>query len=200
MTKMNTMPFTHLHGSPPAFPTSGKPKRSWLSYDTEAAQTLQLMIFYVQERLLGLPLSMVLKVSHCPDGIQINSEGVGLLELRTGLSSQTLLVVDLAHLLNNRQAAHPLQDPFLILIQTAQGEPCALPVRIMPALINLPLAEVTPLPSALQQDPAYRFVSHIATLAAMDPPQRLHIIGLGKPPLFTDSAQVSTLLLADSDP
>jgi hypothetical protein len=173
-------------------------KRTLLS-NREAAQTLRLMIFYVQERLLGLPLSMVLKVCRCPDGIQINSEGVGLLELRTGLDRQTLLVVDLAHLLQNNSMAHPLQDPFLVLIQTAQAEPCALPLRIMPALLDLPLSEITPLPSPLQRDPAYRFVSHIATLTDMDPPQRLHIIGLGKTSLFTDPAQVSTLLLEDAD-
>ncbi|MFQ3584512.1 MAG: hypothetical protein SNJ85_06215 [Cyanobacteriota bacterium] len=184
------MSFTYPHGPTPAFQPAAfrKPKRSWLSRETEVAQTLRLMIFYVQERLLGLPLSMVLKVSHCPDGIQINAEGVGLLELRTGLSTQTILVVDLAHVLSNSQAAHPLQDPFLILIQTAQGEPCALPLRIMPALIDVPLAEVTPLPSALQRDPAYRFVSHLATLSNMDPPQRLHILGLGREPLFAEPA------------
>ncbi|NJO85769.1 MAG: hypothetical protein HC818_03275 [Synechococcaceae cyanobacterium RM1_1_27] len=129
---------------------------------------------------MGLPLSMVSKVLRCPDGIQINAEGVGLLELSTSTASQTMVVMDLAHLFSQTQAPHPVQDPFMILIQAAQAETCALTIQTMPALVDLALAEVTPLPAPLRQDPAYRFVSHIATLADMDPVQRLHIIGLGK--------------------
>ena len=164
----------------------------------DSSQLLRLMVFYVQERLLGLPLSMVSKVLRCPDGIQINAEGVGLLELRTSTASQTMVVMDLAHLFSQTQTPHPVQDPFMILIQSSQAETCALTIQTMPALVDLALTEVTPLPTPLRQDPAYRFVSHIATLTDMDPPQRLHIIGLGKNPLFASPDQVSTLLLKDS--
>ncbi|MEN9224136.1 MAG: chemotaxis protein CheW [Thermostichus sp. HHBFW_bins_43] len=187
----------HPYG--PVFGSPRAKKRSFSALGQDSSQTLRLIIFYVQERLLGLPLSMVSKVLRCPDGIQINSEGVGLLELRSGSSSQIILVVDLAHLFSQMHTPHPVQDPFMILIQSAQAEPCALPIRIMPALVDLPLADITPLPDPLRQDPTYRFVSHIATLSDMDPPQRLHIIGLDQSPLFTDSTKVSTLLFRDAD-
>ncbi|MEN9245104.1 MAG: hypothetical protein Q6K99_08065 [Thermostichales cyanobacterium BF4_bins_65] len=129
---------------------------------------------------------MVRKVLRYPGVISINSQGLGLVELPN--VPRPLLALDLTHFLDQRQGSFSWSQAFLLLIEPSAENIMAVPIPTLPTLVDVPLGSISPLPVALQQDPAYRFIGHTALL----PPEntRLYLIGLGIQNLVSSPKQI----------
>ena len=152
-----------------------------LSDATTEQGTVRVIIFALEDYLFALPVEAVLKVIVCPPIRGVVDSGIGMVDL----GSQTITVVDLRQNLPSnwdRQRKDSLSNfqssRFLILLQTQTGE-CGIPIEQPPALTDIPLATIRPVPLSYRQVSGLSFATHMAILPEAQAQEPLKIFLLG---------------------
>lgn len=124
-------------------------------------ECLRVIVFEIANHLFALPVGAVLKVITCPSLSTPIKNGIGMLEV----GDQTVTVVDLSHKFVEESDCQGLlpKRRFLILIQTRTGELCGIPVDNAPAITDIPLATIRPVPLSIRLV-QLAFASHMAIL------------------------------------
>ncbi len=139
---------------------------------TETA--LRAIIFAVHDRWFALPVGAVLKISLCPPIKNALTQGMGTIDLGT----ETATVIDLeAKFAPNRE--YSFARRYLILTQTHDGEKCGLIAQSPPAMIEIPLSTIRPLPASYQQQGNLSFISHLAVLPKVGEDETIDVFLLG---------------------
>ncbi|NEP11477.1 MAG: hypothetical protein F6K14_14950 [Symploca sp. SIO2C1] len=120
----------------------------------------KFIVFKIDDYLLALPMSDVLKVVNFPSISNLGAMGL------VQLGRHTIRVLDL-HEQSLTADVSPLANnpPFLVIIRNAQGELCAIAVDNTPNLIELPLEMMRTLPQSSSQSSILEMVSHAAVLS-----------------------------------
>ncbi len=120
----------------------------------------KFIVFKIDDYLLALPMSDVLKVVKFPPSSNLGTMGL------VQLGRHTIRVLDLHQQLSSADVS-PLANnpPFLVIIRNPQGELCAIAVDNTPNLIELPLEMMRSLPQSSSQSSILEMVSHAAVLS-----------------------------------
>lgn len=153
-----------------------------LSDATTEQGTVRVIIFAIDDYLFALPVEAVLKVIVCPPIRGVVDSGIGMVDL----GSQTITVVDLRQNLpsswdgqDRKSSLSNFQSSrFLILLQTQTGE-CGIPIEQPPALTDIPLATIRPVPLSYRQVSGLSFATHMAILPEAQAKEPLKIFLLG---------------------
>jgi chemotaxis signal transduction protein len=125
-----------------------------LTSAASADQTLQVLVFKLDDSLVAVPAATVVKVMNRPTDRQANS--LGLLYVgQVAIRILPLRSLDLA-------TASP--EPFLIVLQIRPGELHGIGVDQPPDLLDLPLAALQPLPPAQPGSDLLKLTSHVARI------------------------------------
>ncbi|MBN4002804.1 chemotaxis protein CheW [Nostoc sp. LPT] len=163
-----------------------------LSGAVSERDSLRVLVFAIADYLFALPVGAVLKVMACPPISSSTVEsGIGMVDLGT----QTITIVDLRQKFIPQvqaQQAHQVLSAvdtsgrFLLLTQTRTGEICGIPVDKPPALIDIPLSAVRPVPWSYRQVAELSCVSHMAVLSVAPNEEPLKVLLLGMSQILAD--------------
>ncbi|OUL36275.1 chemotaxis protein CheW [Nostoc sp. 106C] len=155
-----------------------------LSGTVTESDSLRVVVFAIADYLFALPVGAVLKVIACPPISSTVESGIGMVDL----GAQSITIVDLRQKLIpeiQSQQTHQVLSAvdtsgrFLLLTQTRTGELCGIPVDKPPALIDIPLSAVRPVPWSYRQVAELNFVSHMAVLSVAPNEEPLKVLLLG---------------------
>ncbi|WP_138500621.1 chemotaxis protein CheW [Nostoc sp. PA-18-2419] len=162
-----------------------------LSGTVSEHDSLRVVVFAIADYLFALPVGAVLKVIACPPISSTVESGIGMVDLGT----QTITIVDLRQKLIPQvqaQQAHQVlyavdtSARFLLLTQTRTGEICGIPADKPPALIDIPLSAVRPVPWSYRQVAELNFISHMAVLSLTPNEEPLKVLLLGMSQILAD--------------
>ncbi len=117
-------------------------------------QTLQVLVFKLEDSLLAVPAAIVVKVMNLPTDRQTNSLGL------VYIGQVAIRILPLRS--HDLTAAGP--EPFLIVLQIRPGELHGIGVDQPPDLLDLPLAALQPLPPAQATSDLLKMTSHVARI------------------------------------
>ncbi len=141
------------------FDTQFPPRR--LSHLNSDVNLLKVLVFEMANHIFALPISVIFKVIDCPPITETTDSSIGI----TDFEGQTVTVVNLARKFSSHNCAtERMQKRFLILSQTRQGELCGIPIDNSPALIELPVDNIRPLPLYARQVEPLSIATHVAIL------------------------------------
>ena len=145
-----------------------------LSHITSDVKLLKVLVFEMVNHFFALPINVVFKVINCPSVSNTTDSSLGIADFE----GQTVTVVNLAQKLSPQNSAtQQMQKRFLILSQTRQGELCGIPIDKSPALIELPMDNIRPLPlSARQVNPA----THVAIVPKPEGSLKIFLLGMAE--------------------
>ncbi|MEH2289255.1 chemotaxis protein CheW [Nostoc sp.] len=167
-----------------------------LSGTVNERDSLRVVVFAIADYLFALPVGAVLKVIACPPISSTVEGGIGMVDLGT----QTIAIVDLRQKLIPQveaQQAHQVfsgdetSGRFLLLTQTRTGDICGIPVDKPPALIDIPLSAVRPVPWSYRQVAKLSCVSHMAVLSVAPNEEPLKVLLLGMSQILADKLGLS---------
>jgi chemotaxis signal transduction protein len=138
---------------------------------------LKFIVFRLGEHYLGLPIAVVLRIIGCPPVTHSSAPGIGFVEI----DQQTITVVNLHQRIFPQSNSDTLQKRFLILTQTRQGELCGIPVDAPPALVEIPLQSIRPLPPSFRQNDPLGIASHMATIPQAEESLQIFLLGMSNP-------------------
>ncbi|MDZ8227513.1 MULTISPECIES: chemotaxis protein CheW [unclassified Nostoc] len=153
--------------------------------------SLRVVVFAIADYLFALPVGAVLKVMACPPISSTVENGIGMVDL----GAQTITIVDLRQKfiqqVPRQQADQVLSvvetsGRFLLLTQTRTGEICGIPVDKPPALIDIPLSAVRPVPWSYRQVAELSCVSHMAVLSVAPNEEPLKVLLFGMSQILAD--------------
>ncbi|WP_257209609.1 chemotaxis protein CheW, partial [Nostoc linckia] len=162
-----------------------------LSGTVSESDSLRVVVFAIADYLFALPVGAVLKVIACPPISSTVESGIGMVDL----GAQTITIVDLRQKFisqlqaqQTHQVLSAVETPgrFLLLTQTRTGEICGIPVDKPPALIDIPLEAVRPVPWSYRQVAELNFVSHMAVLSVTPNEEPLKVLLLGMNQILAD--------------
>ncbi|WP_445630251.1 chemotaxis protein CheW [Nostoc sp. DSM 114167] len=161
-----------------------------LSGAVSETDSLRVVVFAIADYLFALPVGAVLKVIACPPISSTVESGIGMVDL----GAQTITIVDLRQKLIPQlqtQQAHQVSavdtsGRFLLLTQTRTGEICGISVDKPPALIDIPLEVVRPVPWSYRQVAELSCVSHMAVLSVAPNEEPLKVLLLGMSQILAD--------------
>ncbi|OUL21779.1 chemotaxis protein CheW [Nostoc sp. T09] len=158
-----------------------------LSGTVSESDSLRVVVFAIADYLFALPVGAVLKVIACPPISSTVESGIGMVDL----GAQTITIVDLRQKVQPQQRHQVLSGVdtsgrFLLLTQTRTGEICGIPVDKPPALIDIPLEAVRPVPWSYRQVAELNFVSHMAVLSVAPNEEPLKVLLLGMNQILAD--------------
>jgi chemotaxis signal transduction protein len=167
-----------------------------LSGTVSDRDSLRVVVFAIADYLFALPVGAVLKVIACPPISSTVESGIGMVDLGT----QTIAIVDLRQKFIPQlpaQQAHEVPSGvdtlgrFLLLTQTRTGEICGIPADKPPALIDIPLSAVRPVPWSYRQVAELNFISHMAVLSLAPNSEPLKVLFLGMSQILADKLGLS---------
>jgi chemotaxis signal transduction protein len=163
------------------------PKR--LSHATNDVNLLKVLVFEMADHFFALPIDVIFKVINCPPITNTAQRGLGIADFE----EQTVTVVNLAQRLSPQSRdTQTLQKRFLILTQTRQGELCGIPIDKSPALIELPLENIRPLPLSYRQMNPLSIATHIAVLPESEGSLKIFLLGMAeRTPIQNQAAELS---------
>ncbi len=162
-----------------------------LSGAVSERDSLRVVVFAIADYLFALPVGAVLKVMACPPIRSTVESGIGMVDL----GAQTITIVDLRQKFIQQvqgQQAHQVPSAvdtsgrFLLLTQTRTGEICGIPVDKPPALIDIPLEAVRPVPWSYRQVAELSCVSHMAVLPVAPNEEPLKVLLFGMSQILAD--------------
>ena len=150
------------------------PKR--LSHITSDVNLLKVLVFEISDYLFALPIGVIFKVINCPPITYTAERGLGIADF----GEYTVTVVNLAQRLSPQsEDVQTLNNRFLILTQTRQGELCGIAVNKSPSLIELPLENIRPLPLSYRQMNPLNIATHITVLPESEESRKVFLLGMG---------------------
>ncbi|MDJ0635968.1 MAG: chemotaxis protein CheW [Xenococcaceae cyanobacterium MO_188.B29] len=150
-----------------------KPQR--LSRPNDNTQLLKVLVFEMANHFFALPISVIFKVINCPSVTNSADSSLGIADFE----GQTVTVVNLAQkLLPQNSTTESLPKRFLILSQTRQGELCGIPISKPPALLELPVDNIRPLPLSARQIDSLSIATHVATLPKAEGDLKVFLLGM----------------------
>ena len=150
------------------------PKR--LSHITSDVNLLKVLVFEIADYLFALPISVIFKVINCPPITYTAERGLGIADFE----EYTVTVVNLAQRLSPQSMdIQTLNNRFLILTQTHQGELCGIAINESPSLIELPLKNIRPLPLSYRQMNPLNIATHLAVLPESEESRKVFLLGMG---------------------
>ena len=154
------------------FNTHFPPQR--LSHITSDVNLLKVLVFEMANHFFALPISVIFKVIDCPPITDTTDSSLGI----TDFEGQAVTVVNLAQkLFPQNSAPQRMQKRFLILIQTRQGELCGILIDNSPALIELPMDNIRPLPLSARQVNPLSIATHVAILPKAEGSLQIFLLG-----------------------
>ena len=132
-------------------------------------QSIKVITFPIANYLFALPMSTILKVSHCPSLSSENLSDIGLVNLE----NRTIALLNLHQKLDSaRQVGGTkkikrrakISGQFLILTQSRQGQLCGIPIDKLPDMIDLPLETIEALPESYRQTNLLGIANYVAVL------------------------------------
>lgn len=154
------------------FNTHFPPRR--LSDITSDVNLLKVLVFEMANHFFALPISVIFKVIDCPPVTDTTDSRLGI----TDFEGQTVTVVNLAQKLSPQNSATGrMQKRFLILSQTDRGELCGIPIDNSPALIELPVDNIRPLPLSARQVSPFSIATHVAILPKAEGSLKIFLLG-----------------------
>ncbi|MBD2451525.1 chemotaxis protein CheW [Nostoc sp. FACHB-152] len=162
-----------------------------LSGAVSESDSLRVVVFAIADYLFALPVGAVLKVIACPPISSTVESGIGMVDL----GAQTITIVDLRQKLIPQVQTQQTQQVlsavetsgrFLLLTQTRTGELCGIPVDKPPALIDIPLSTVRPVPWSYRQVADLSCVSHMAVLSIAPNEEPLKVLLFGMNQILAD--------------
>ncbi len=149
------------------------PKR--LSHITSDIKLLKVLVFEMKNYFLALPLTVIFKVINCPPITDTTDSSLGIVDFE----GQPVTVVNLAQKLSPQSlTTQKLQQRFLILSQTRRGELCGIPIDKSPALIELPMDNISSLPMAARQVYPANIATHVAILPKPEGSVKIFLLGM----------------------
>ena len=146
-----------------------------LSHITSDVKLLKVLVFEMVNHFFALPISVIFKVINCPPVTDTTDSSLGI----TDFEGQTVTVVNLAQKLSPQNSAtQRMQKRFLILSQTRQGELCGIPIDNSPALIELPMDNIRPLPLSARQVNPLSIATHVAILPKSEGSLKIFLLGM----------------------
>ena len=150
------------------------PKR--LSHITSEVNLLKVLVFEIADHFFALPIGVIFKVINCPPITYTAERGLGIADFE----AQTVTVVNLAQRLSPQSMDVPTSNErFLLLTQTRQGELCGIAIDKSPALIEIPLENIRPLPLSYRQMKPFSIATHIAVLPDSEGSRQIFLLGMG---------------------
>ena len=154
-----------------------------LSHVTSDVNLLKVLVFEMANHFFALSISNIFKVINCPPITDTTDSSIGI----TDFEGQTVTVVNLAQKLSpHNSATRRMQKRFLILSSTRQGELCGIPIDNSPALIELPMDNIRPLPLSARQVNPFSIATHVAILPKPEGSIKIFLLGVPTP---TDKKQ-----------
>lgn len=148
-----------------------------LSHIPSDIELLKVLVFEMVNHFFALPLNVIFKVINCPPVTDTVDRGLGI----TDFEGQTVTVVNLAHKLSPQNSAtQQMQKRFLILSQTCQGELCGIPIDKSPALIEIPMENIRPLPLSARQVNPFSVATHVAILPKPEGSIKIFLLGMSE--------------------
>ena len=148
-----------------------------LSHITSEVKLLKVLVFEMVNHFFALPLSVVFKVIDCPPVTEATDKSLGIADFE----GQTVTVVNLAQKLSLQNSdEQKIQKRFLILSQTLQGELCGIPIDKSPALIELPMDTIRPLPLSVRQANPLGIATHVAILSRPKGALKIFLLGMAE--------------------
>ncbi len=145
-----------------------------LSHITSDVNLLKVLVFEMANHFFALPISVIFKVINCPPITDTTDSSLGI----TDFEGETVTVVNLAQKLSPQNSATGrMQKRFLILSQTRQGELCGIPIDNSPALIELPMDNIRPLPLSARQVSPLSIATHVAILPKSEGSLKIFLLG-----------------------
>ena len=146
-----------------------------LSHLTSEVNLLKVLVFEMANYFFALPINVVFKVINCPPVTENEDGSLGIADFE----GQTITVINLAQKLSRNLATQHIQKRFLILSQTSQGELCGIPLDQSPALIELPMDNIRPLPLSARQVKPLSIATHVAILPKPEGSLKIFLLGMG---------------------
>jgi len=145
-----------------------------LSHITSDVNLLKVLVFEMANHFFALSISAIFKVINCPPVTDTTDSSLGI----TDFEGQTVTVVNLAQKLSPQNSAtQRMQKRFLIVILTRQGELCGIPIDNSPALIELPMDSIRPLPLSVRQVNPLSIATHVAILPKSEGSLKIFLLG-----------------------
>ena len=149
------------------------PKR--LSHITSDIKLLKVLVFEMANHFFALPLTVIFKVINCPPITDTTDSSLGIVDFE----GQPVTVVNLAQKLSPQNlTTQKLPKRFLILSQTRRGELCGIPIDQAPALIELPMDNITSLPMTARQVYPANIATHVAILRKSEGSVKFFLLGM----------------------
>lgn len=147
-----------------------------LSPITSDIKLLKVLVFEMANHFFAFPLTVIFKVINCPPITDITDSSLGIADFE----GQPVTIVNLAQKLSPQNlTTQQMQKRFLILSQTRRGELCGIPIDKSPALIELPMDNIRPLPlSARQVNNPLSIATHVAILPKSEGSLKIFLLGM----------------------
>jgi purine-binding chemotaxis protein CheW len=166
-----------------------------LSSTSTNPDSLRIVVFSLSENafsnqedyLCALPVEAVFKAISCPPINWAVDSGIGMADL----GAENVTVVNLRqHFLQATSASQEEKksspvansDNFLILLRTATGELCGIPVSKPPTLTDIPVSTIVPVPLSYRELAGLSWASHMAMLSDKEKqkPLKIFLLGMSK--------------------
>ncbi len=148
-----------------------------LSHITSDVKLLKVLVFEMVNHFFALPISVIFKVINYPPVTDTTDSSLVIEDFE----GQTVTVVNLAQKLSpHNSATQRMQKRFLILSQTRQGELCGIPIDNSPALIELPMDNIRPLPLSARQVNPLSIATHVAILPTSEGSLKIFLLGMSE--------------------
>jgi chemotaxis signal transduction protein len=146
-------------------------------------ESIKVIVFPIANYLFALPMTAILKVSHCPPLVGENLSEIGLVHLEnrtiTLLNLHQKLTAARQSLAGKKFKKVPeTSGQFLILTQASRGEVCGIPIDKLPDMMDLPLGTIELLPESYQQTNLLGLANYVAVLQSEEKKLAIFLLDL----------------------
>ncbi len=137
-------------------------------------ETIRAIAFPTAGYLFALPMQAILKVIRTVPGTQQSFDDVGLLSL----GSEAIALLDLEARLGLATGAAPARKPFAMLARAPGGNLYAIQIEDLPNMLDLPAANIQPLPETARRSPLRRVARYAALWQTPDQETLIFLLDL----------------------
>ncbi|MBZ8183271.1 chemotaxis protein CheW [Oscillatoria salina] len=141
-----------------------------------ATENCKVIVFTIDSYWLALPITNVLKIINTPPLVNAKQNHLSLVHI----GDRVLTILNLQQMLNLSNPEAGKIGKFLLILQLTTSEIAGIPLDEPPSLLELPLAEIRPIPESYRQSTSLKIASHVALVSQEETTQEVFLLDLEK--------------------